>query len=726
MVNDLAVQEFVEAIKEAPTDTNTTYNAVVSRIDSDGVVWINLQGSEKETPTASSSSEIKAGDRVTVNWRNNKLYIGGNYSNPSAGVTRVASVEASASTALATAETAQASAFEAGVLAGNAMASANGKNKIYRQSTQPTGGVYAVGDIWFDTANDNKINRWDGSAWVAFTLGDDALESISANKLTAGEIDASVITVSNLDAGNITSGNIDAARIQTNVVSAINATANKIDAKNINASQITVGSLQDGSLYSTTNDMNTAIGNAVDAVEVGGRNLLRSAPTREKTAEFHVYTIPTTVPFTDFKTGDKITIQLWDVVLDSASTGVRVFWGGGSILLVNTTSPDANGYISATYTVTGNESQTDAANQFIRIYNMPNAGHDNKRLTVGKWKLERGTRATDWTPSPEDVDADIAESAKTATTYISVIDDDGIKVHAQNNPTKNYTQIDADGMEVYSNSDSVASFGADGMRIGKTTEKHIGITSTSFNVYDEDGSAPVSVSTEGSLTTRTPENITIVGGTSSGISASRTTQIRVQGTITDSRLYFGTSTTGRPGSYTQCISNPSEEPQSITVDGITCTAQVVGEGLIRISYTNTTSSTKYVGCKWTEQYYETYVKVNNVTFNYEGDYVPITDTTGVSVPTSSSVSIYGRTAMLTLSVYNTASVSIGGLIYSGQMLNYLPVRATNLVGYYGSTANPVMGLLNPDGSVYVHNVGRTSVSSSASQNIGLHATYILR
>lgn len=91
-------------------------------------------------------------------------------------------------------------------------ASANGKNTIYRQDTEPTGGIYRTGDIWFDTAHDNRFSRYvedpDTPGWVVFGLGDDALDSISANKITAGTIDASQITVSNLDAGNMTVGTL--------------------------------------------------------------------------------------------------------------------------------------------------------------------------------------------------------------------------------------------------------------------------------------------------------------------------------------------------------------------------------------------------------------------------------------------------------------------------------------------------------------------------------------
>ena len=91
MVEENAIRELVGAL--APGDEkqkSNTYSAVVSHIDREGVVWVILAGSDKETPTASTSTEVKRGDDVTVSWRNNKLYIGGNYSNPSAGVDTVA------------------------------------------------------------------------------------------------------------------------------------------------------------------------------------------------------------------------------------------------------------------------------------------------------------------------------------------------------------------------------------------------------------------------------------------------------------------------------------------------------------------------------------------------------------------------------------------------------------------------------------------------------------
>ena len=87
MVESNAIRELVGALSPGDEKQKSdTYSAVVSHIDEEGTVWVILAGSDKETPTASTSTEVKRGDAVTVSWRDNKLYIGGNYSNPSAGV----------------------------------------------------------------------------------------------------------------------------------------------------------------------------------------------------------------------------------------------------------------------------------------------------------------------------------------------------------------------------------------------------------------------------------------------------------------------------------------------------------------------------------------------------------------------------------------------------------------------------------------------------------------
>ena len=95
----------------------------------------------------------------------------------------------------------------------NAQATADGKNQIYRQDSQPSGGAYATGDLWFDTDDDNKFYRYQANTatWVGFTLGNNALANIAATKIQAGSLDVGVIVTSAIDAGQISAGTINAA-----------------------------------------------------------------------------------------------------------------------------------------------------------------------------------------------------------------------------------------------------------------------------------------------------------------------------------------------------------------------------------------------------------------------------------------------------------------------------------------------------------------------------------
>jgi len=54
-------------------------------------------------------------------------------------------------------EDAEAAIANAQETATNALTSANGKNTIYYQTSEPTGGTYKAGDTWFDTNDGNKI-----------------------------------------------------------------------------------------------------------------------------------------------------------------------------------------------------------------------------------------------------------------------------------------------------------------------------------------------------------------------------------------------------------------------------------------------------------------------------------------------------------------------------------------------------------------------------------------
>lgn len=98
-------------------------------------------------------------------------------------------------------------------IASDAQATADGKVNTYFQTTSPT--AEAVGDLWFDTDDNNKLYRWSGSAWVLSTdqrvtdgLGSGGV--VNTNKVvTASIVDASVNKVSAASSGGastITSG----------------------------------------------------------------------------------------------------------------------------------------------------------------------------------------------------------------------------------------------------------------------------------------------------------------------------------------------------------------------------------------------------------------------------------------------------------------------------------------------------------------------------------------
>lgn len=154
-----------------------------------------------------------------------------------------------------------------------AQTTADGKNKIYRQATTPTG-TFSVGDLWFNTANDNSISRWDGSSWVANTLGNNALASISANKITAGTIDASVITVSNINAGNISTGTLAAARIAANSLDASKITAGTITATQISSSYVYAGTIAAGNI--TTGTLSATVALSAISGTIGGFTITSS------------------------------------------------------------------------------------------------------------------------------------------------------------------------------------------------------------------------------------------------------------------------------------------------------------------------------------------------------------------------------------------------------------------------------------------------------------------
>lgn len=217
---DQIVSAVLKAIDERLNKKSKSYysDAEVLRVEGDYAIC-RLKGGEPETP-ARMTVDVKKGNTVRVHVDDHKATVTGNLTEKATGDGKANEAKAEAEQAAKKAdkaereaENAQESADDAQESADNAMTAANGKNKVYIQGTEPTGGTYIENDTWFDTAHDNKIYHYINGAWTPSLLGDDALDTFSANHIVAGSIDASRVTISHLDASNISSGLVAAQYI---------------------------------------------------------------------------------------------------------------------------------------------------------------------------------------------------------------------------------------------------------------------------------------------------------------------------------------------------------------------------------------------------------------------------------------------------------------------------------------------------------------------------------
>lgn len=163
----------------------------------------------------------------------------------------------------------------------------------------------------------------------------------------------------------------------------------------------------------TTEFVQNAVGNGVDDIEIGGRNLVKDSyspvPYGVVSSQYyykswHLYELP-------YAINDKFIASADIDVIAGNVTSVTFYLynttdGGCS----NTcTGEIVNGRASTTITVT----KAATKDLMLLIYcGLAGATKDNN-ITVSKVKLERGNKPTDWTPAPEDLVSDITLSGST-------------------------------------------------------------------------------------------------------------------------------------------------------------------------------------------------------------------------------------------------------------------------------------------------------------------------
>ena len=117
------------------------------------------------------------------------------------------------------------------------------------------------------------------------SVTDSKVADISADKITAGTIDASVITVTNLDADNITSGTIGADKITVTDLAAINSNLGDIDAGSLNIGSGAFVVTTAGAMTATSADVvgNLRTGNLVVTGDAGIHGEVRATSITAET-----------------------------------------------------------------------------------------------------------------------------------------------------------------------------------------------------------------------------------------------------------------------------------------------------------------------------------------------------------------------------------------------------------------------------------------------------------
>lgn len=109
---------------------------------------------------------------------------------------------------------AKGAAAAAQTAAGNAQTSADAKNRVWYQTSAPSGTGHKVGDTWFDTDDGNRIHRWDGGKWEPVLAGSEAIADLAITNAKIANLDAAKITSGYLDVANrIKAGSISVQQL---------------------------------------------------------------------------------------------------------------------------------------------------------------------------------------------------------------------------------------------------------------------------------------------------------------------------------------------------------------------------------------------------------------------------------------------------------------------------------------------------------------------------------
>ncbi len=165
-----------------------------------------------------------------------------------------------------------------------------------------------------------------------------------------------------------------------------------------------------------------------------------------------------------------VTPYVWGTVVDAIGTR------NATSNYVDISSSNKSGHCEITFKITSAVASAADTLQWMRI-RVDGTDTSGKTFTINNAKAERGNKATDWTPAPEDIDVN---------KYITTISGtSGISVHNVNDEN-NFVNINSSGMSVYkggkANANKVAFFGSD-VQIGASNTGYVKISSSGMDIY---------------------------------------------------------------------------------------------------------------------------------------------------------------------------------------------------------------------------------------------------
>jgi hypothetical protein len=239
-----------------------------------------------------------------------------------------------------------------------ARASADGKNTIYRQDYEPTGGTYVLGDTWFDTDADNKIYRY--STAITATVTNKVLTTNVATLTVSAPhsfVVGETITVSGVDAtfngsyvvtATPTALTVRYEKTATNVPSAVSGgtITNTAGWKgfalgdgaliNISAAKITAGSLAAGVIVTSNLDAGQITTGTLSGRTISGGTITGAIINLAGTNSYGEFTLTNTLRFGS----PSLT---WG---PTASPSFEIYQsGGGSGTTINADGNSGDGYL---------------------------------------------------------------------------------------------------------------------------------------------------------------------------------------------------------------------------------------------------------------------------------------------------------------------------------------------------------------------------------------------